>query len=414
MYIILARWALTQFWKSSSPVQICMIFSHNGSANDNQNFDPAMTYLSPVEQSVSSASFFSFDSSFSASQYYAFTSHYVNLIFDKNSYDDINLDGVLIKNLSRNIKQISGSNYFGVKLQINSGFHKINSNNGYFTGYFYGTASQDAYASTLGATFKNPFESDKDVPNVQVQKKCANYTISINDKISWNYSGISYVKAITDSLINFTYKIDPIYDSTSVAQVYAEPIDKSKDGKITIEFADRNGNIGRKTINYIAPSIVYTPVIDFGVIPINTQITKTITLFNPNSDTLKIDSISLSSNAYFLIKTKLSFPILIAPKASLIFDVVNYRRTDNNTLTSKINYYYACTLKASAQLIANEATPNISISPKPLNFPATMVGDTARSYVTIENTGTVKINLSLLEFSGDNTAFYACCKRCKR
>ncbi|MBR5377631.1 MAG: T9SS type A sorting domain-containing protein [Bacteroidales bacterium] len=127
----------------------CAVYLYNTSASDDgyssSNGDPSMVWISPIEQKIDEVTLATFSGEGEAS----ISTHYVNIIVDKDDVNNVYLDGTLINGNS--FENVNGNpNYKFTRTQISHGSHRLVCNNG-FNAHIYGFGTSRGYAYLAGS-----------------------------------------------------------------------------------------------------------------------------------------------------------------------------------------------------------------------------------------------------------------------
>jgi len=183
-----------------------------------------------------------------------------------------------------------------------------------------------------------------------------------------------------------------------------------------ISVADSAANspqTGRLTgFGYGIPKAAFTPPsVSFGNQNLGTtSATRSVTLSNPGTDTLKITSISLGAANPGDFKQTNTCPAALAPAAVCSFTVsfaptAAGSRTASLIVTGNLNNIAGST--QAATLTGTGTTLSVTLSPATLTFASTAVGSTtATQVVTVKNTGTSAVTLTSETITGSNASSF--------
>ena len=226
----------TNLYVETSKNAACYLYIAGASANNNEG-DPSMVWITPIEQSIKQKSFAPFFYHDKLDQYgnqvsnINAQSHYINIIAPTNSLRDITFD-----NQHFDQQQIDtlwhpidyNHNYSYARLNITTDTHTIINEEGGFTAWIYGIGNYESYAYNIGSELYIPSERlikikwDIDtLCNTASQISINIDSISTIDSISYyavnnqnvrynglvadSYSHIYDVKVGTDTLYAFAY-----------------------------------------------------------------------------------------------------------------------------------------------------------------------------------------------------------------
>lgn len=386
--------ATPTIWHASKPVQIAQFMMHNGSAFDNQLFDPAMVMIPPIEQFVQKVIFQTpGDSPQNPGQY---NKHFVGIVANKKALDYIALDDKLLKYSSPITTQnIAGTDYYWAAVEVTRGKHIIVSDSGGFTGIIYGKGLQDSYANVLGASLTNPFDQDEDSPYAVLDTSCGKLTGTIFETINEKSTGIDFVHVVLNSTYNYSWTIDPITDTSTVISFTAEPIDPFSDGKIVIDYRDKNGNGKRITFEHIGISFDLPDGFEFKDTDIGSNPCKDFSIRNTGKIPLHIDTVIVNDPRLSIIaipKPPYDIPIDETMNIRLCF----YPLTGAGLLDDSLVFVLDCDRFIKRPVIGNVI--DFSIKIKGHDFGDVLVGETKCDSITIYNTGNLSIRVdSLIE-----------------
>lgn len=167
---------------ADNPVSTFIYVTHCGS-NDG---DPAMVWLSPVEQNIKEVTFGTFDGSG--------LTQYVNIVIPTGGVPSIKLDGISISSDFSVVP--SNVNYSYARKNITHDTHTLTCDSG-FVAYVYGLGDYESYAYSAGSTAANlksqMFVNDVNsvyIPNYQ--EYCYGDTIDFRAIILTEYDGVSW------------------------------------------------------------------------------------------------------------------------------------------------------------------------------------------------------------------------------
>jgi hypothetical protein len=315
--------------------------------NPSRNGQGMMSILTPIEKWSNNAIFYSVPN----------LSNFFYITFKATDLNNILFDGqYIVTKYGSAIKQIQGTDFVYLISEINSGYHKISSeNNARFSGIAYGNFdySKDgfAYGYPIGIMYSNnckdslTISDNNDSVNVDGKfeaidlikdQQCAGiFSISLSNQ-STNYTLVpDNTFAIGDKSVNFILKvIDP--NIPAYAQVTSSTL---------------SGLTLTKTYNYTPDIIAEIADADWGKAPIGIWTEKSIEVANLGKNDLIINSVSWDDSTYFR-NTNIKPPFVIKGGSKSSFKAyffsresgINYSttavfsaNTNKNKLTSKWN-----------------------------------------------------------------------------
>lgn len=138
------------FVETSQPSQVYMYNTTGGdsAAPSEENGDPSMVWIPPVEQKIDKITFCTFSHSQAP-----IDNHYVNIVVENESVDDVYLDGNLV-DAGLFIPLIGNENYSYAQLEITHGIHHLSCEWGLIA-HVYGFGYHKGYAYCVGANVRN-------------------------------------------------------------------------------------------------------------------------------------------------------------------------------------------------------------------------------------------------------------------
>ena len=275
----------------------------NVDPNGKNNCDPAMLWISPIEQVIKEINFSTYNK--------GTNNHYMNIVTTTSNVAKMTLDD---KNIKQYFHTLSGKDdYSFARLEIDSGNHNLKGDGG-FLAHVYGYGVNESYAYSCGSsTIQRGLAlngTSLDVGGVASNTYCVDKEINMklnignNDyqKIVWDYGdGISYSADITASneektTTSHTYTVPGWYDLIVSAEFINECTNaKHKDDMHFSFYVDRPDTLYRQ-VTLCADSV---PNYHFDEIP-NTH---TYAMKDPTVDEIIVDTITSTgdcSNAYIL------------------------------------------------------------------------------------------------------------------
>lgn len=379
-------------WQSNKPIQIAQFMMHTGTAFDNNNYDPCMVILPPVEQYVSRIIFQTPGNS--QNNPFQYIGHYISIIAHKNSLRSLRLDGQLLTSISQiGFNRIQGTDYHWARIEVQQGKHELISDTVAFSGIIYGRGRADSYGMVLGSSLINPFKKDTLPPLLTTDVDCGNIYGTIYEQINDNSSGIDFVQVIKDSTFNYIWEISQITDTTTLVKFTANIIDPFENGQFTIEFRDKNGNGKRYTYHYNGIKIDYPSQLNFLATYINEEKCLDIVLRNNGFDTIKIYSIA-NKDKRLIVTTKDGLPVSIPPTGKISLNVCFKPQFDSNALQDTILIDLECNIFVKIPVSAKVIVANLWTNN--LDFGKVKVGETKCDTILIVNTGNVSLLINEL------------------
>ncbi len=161
------------------------LYINGGRANYNSQSDPAVTWISPIEQGIN-------DITFSTFQTAQISRHFVNIVCRTSGVGSVLLDGVNIGNQFSPIQ--SNPDWSYVRKQLNHGMHRIQGNTG-FVGFVYGTGLWESYAYSIGsraASLSQQMLINNVVSTVADRTFCTYDQIDFTADINYSYDSLRW------------------------------------------------------------------------------------------------------------------------------------------------------------------------------------------------------------------------------
>lgn len=243
----------------------------------NNNGDPAMLWVNPIEQQIDQVTFATYASSNGT------TNHYTNIVTDKPEL--MTLDGVSI---AADFSPVTGSSiyYFAQKsLGTTAETHTLKSDGSNFIAHVYGFTENESYGYSAGGATKtltssitiNGKEFTADSNNLICGIDEVNFGCSLNynfEKIVWGFGDgtAPYTDNGPDSVSNVTH----LYEKDGVYEAYALVYRTSTnlcEGQSAMDSIPIKVNIGRFTFSMGEPEIPCNNGVDawIGRIPFNNE-----------------------------------------------------------------------------------------------------------------------------------------------
>ncbi|MBK9247008.1 MAG: choice-of-anchor D domain-containing protein [Ignavibacteria bacterium] len=323
---------------------IYVVVYNTGQADDNVTSDPFQMVLTPLEQYQKEIVFCTPGSKSSNNN---FKSHYVNLIYrlsDNNTIpSDLEfatvVDGVFEWKLLSSVfgtlpgmlfaVPVNGNTYACKQLTLpGDGIYRIRATSP-IAGYGYGFSNYDSYGFPIGAAVDAIGIPDSGKPIVSnwVQDcdgSIKNATVQDFPNEANNRSNLGLI-SLTSDINNTNYKFSygtntPYIAGQSVFTDWSlHVIDKSKNARAVVRFADRRGNDTTIVVEYKVslPAVELGSGLGFGILRPGQTATKTVTLRNTGATPLNITRLELKNkNQGFALDPVVPLPFVLAPGAS--------------------------------------------------------------------------------------------------
>lgn len=204
------------FLETSCPaaVHLFMVSNRYDFPSGSNPGDPAMVWVSPIEQKISEVTFATFSSA---------VGHYVNIITDAYSRPTTTLDGT---NIASRFMPLTGSNnkYYYARIPVSDAPHTIRSQGG-FVGHAYGYGDKESYGYSVGssATKTSLIINGKilDDDSVSGRRFCIGDTLHFEAKYDVNVDNITWDMGDGVSFTSAAERFSYVYESPGWVDVYA-------------------------------------------------------------------------------------------------------------------------------------------------------------------------------------------------
>ncbi len=374
-------------WKATEPIQICQYMTHYGTeAGDNQDYDPAMVVLPPVEQYVQYINFLTPRNYDVQNQYIG---HKIGLIVDDLGLKSLRMDNAPITDYSLEIQtnKIMNTKYHYANVLVREGRHVITCNEGYFSGILFGYGFRDSYAMAFGNGLTDPEKIDSIAPNLSISVKCGKITGYISDINDANSSGIDYAMVNTNKAYNYKWNIPNIADTATVATFTAEPEDIHGDAYFEIVIYDKNSKATKYSYQYIGTSIETPKDLQFFNINWKKKECKSVVYKNNSKKQVTLESLNIKTDKRFSLVPEQSIPHTFAPGETMKVDVCFEPNGDSAQIKCELIADFDCDLIYKASIIGNVYAPAIIVEGK--DFGKVRIGDKVCDSIYISNKGNI-------------------------
>ncbi len=397
-YSVVAPMNEIGLWTSNVPVQLAQFIMRTGSQEDDENYDPSMVMIPPAEQFVKKIVFITPGNNPNDTSQY--THHYASIIVNNNALQTLLIDNTPVLSTGQ-IRPYTNldNNMFSVHVELTTGKHTIECSEGGFCGLLYGVGRADSYAMILGSSLSNPFSSDTIAPILNYTENCGELAITIKETSDTTNTGFAYLLVLQDSTYNYTWNYTNITDTTTYIEFHATPSDYTQEAKIVFDYRDKNGNGGRFSFIYPGNNIQVPENIQVKNVQDNDSVVINISIINPNSSVLTLDSISKFEDERLILLDN-DFPITIPGNTTLNIHVAFVPKGNTASLYERVKLYFDCYRNATTNLISNVISPHlISLG---YDFGTIRIADKKQGKAYITNIGNVSVILSSLEFASDS------------
>ncbi len=369
-------------WTSDKPISIVQYMP--ASYYPDQEFDPAMVVIPPIEQYVSRALIQIQPNP--EWKYDKYSSHFVNVICEPKAVSTLQLDGtpVVVNNPKLATQKISGMNLNYVVIPLQPGVHNLTCDSGTFAGIVYGVGPDDSYAYPLGLSLYKPIDTAP--PMFTFSEDCSRIKVIAKEAITDTIVGIEYVSVVTDSTTNFKWTIENSTDTSLSIQVDAEPIDITRDGVILIETRDKLGNGRQLKYKYSALSIEVRSNILFQPVNWLDSVCERVVVRNNGTDTIKFSGSMITGDNR--VNFSSGIPLIqksLTPGDSVVFMVCFKPNGDSASLIANLALQLLCNRQINIPITGLVAAPSLAVLG--WDFGKVLVGDTACSVGWIINNG---------------------------
>lgn len=377
-------------WISNAPILLAQFMCRSDDTLETHYYDPSMVIVPPIEQYVSKVILQAPTEVFQYVDGEKFTNHYINIIADSAAMSSLKYNDVSIQAISNIADQeFLTTNLYWAKIEIGKGRHILKADSGKFSGIIYGIGRYDSYAMALGSSLQNPFTNDNIPPVLSYSDSCDCLNGIISDEISEKSYGIYYAYAVTDSTNNFNVVFDPFAPNMTEIHFTACPIDKSKDGKLMIEYMDKNGNTRIFKYNYNARNIAYNSNISIGTIDAKDSICIDYKITNNGNSDRVLEFANIFNDKRITLDKSIIFPIVIRAKETISLKVCINGSGEASTITGKLALDFGCAIRDTIPIIGNIIS--INMYAEPYDFGKVLLGDTVCSNIKLINNSSIDI-----------------------
>ena len=383
-------------WTSSKPFSLTQFMpTSRGLEVGNNGYDPSMVIVPAVATYMQEAIFRAF--------HYPnglFRSHHITIICDSLARDSLRFNGKLIRELYPSImnNQIPDTRYYFLNFRLTEGTHKLITKRGRFTGTVYGLHDDDAYAFTLGGELIPSSRRESIPPTIYATNDCGFVNGYAKEPPPDEGTYLRDVRVALDSTVNYSWKIDPIKDTSTFITFRAEPVNPSKNGLFVIDAIDNMGNRRRYRNIFKSLDIEFNDTVRYTVTA-GIKECRTITLKNIGKAGIPIGGGTLLNDA------RLSFGPsnpngvinqILVPGKSVNIEICFDPGKDTNNLDALFQMKLPCNLLMRTTLLGKNLFPELV--PIHHNFNNVVIGDTVCAKVHFVNNGNIPITISKVQF----------------
>ncbi len=383
-------------WTSSNPFSLTQFMpTSRGLEAGSSGYDPSMVIVPPVTAYMQDAIFRAF--------HYPnglFRSHHITITCDSLARDSLRFNGKLIRELYPSImnNQIPDTRYYFINFRLTEGTHKLTTKKGRFTGTVYGLHDDDAYAFSLGGELIPNSRKESIPPTIYATNECGFVNGYAKEPPPDQGTYLRDVRVALDSTVNYSWRIDPIKDTSTFVTFRAEPVNPSKNGFFVIDAIDNMGNRRRYRSVFKPLDIEFNDTVRYTVTAGKKEC-RTITLKN-------IGKVGITIGGGILLNdTRLSFGPgnpngvinqILVPGKSINIEICFDPKKDTNNLDALFQMKLPCNLIMTTALLGRNIYPELSSISH--DFGKVIVGDTVCSKVHFVSKGNVPIIISKVQF----------------
>ncbi len=283
---------------------------------------------------------------------------------------------------------ISGKKYFCKTILLpGNGVYKIRAKEP-FAAYAYGFSPYDSYGHPASVSLLDLSKSDFLPPKPSFIDKCydniVNAAVEDLPNDSTNRSNLSMIIFHSDSSYNYNFSYDEfIAREDYMTNWNASVIDKSKEARAIITFADAAGNDTTIVIEYEPKDVVISSdSMFFGNKEIGTDTTIIMFVHNYTNSVVNIDSVYLKNKNNGFEILNVTLPDTLQPGDTLFFDV-KFNATEEGLFSDSIGVAGECFYKENLRAIVSVLsvttgvdfsiiTDEFNISPNPFSSNITL------------------------------------------
>lgn len=400
-YKTLAPFIEPLHWVADKPISLVQ-FMPTSQDRDNSRYDASMVVIPPVHMMMQEALVRRFD--YRNPKHEPFNNHVLTILCDSIARDSLRLNGVLMGSLFPSIytNTIPNTKYNFVVFRVPEGIQKITTKKGQFTGTLFGTGGEDAYSLTLGGILFSQGERENIPPTIYATTECGIINGVVRESAPPEGSFIRDVKVRLDSTINYSWKINTIYDTSTVVTFTASPVNPSKDGFFLVEVTDNLGNILFFRYKFQALGIEYTDTVQYKVMA-NGKECRFITVKNTGNKSLSLGGgvITGDKRLYFGESSPNGVPYQnLTPGSSVTVEICFDPQKDTTALNASFSLNLPCNLQLTTSLLGSTIFPDLI--PIGYDFGDVVLGDTNCKKVLFINSGNKSIVINKLLFENNN------------
>lgn len=382
-------------WTSSKPFSLTH-FMPTSQDLRNSGYDPAMVIVPAVSTYMQEATFRAF--------YYPkgmFRTHHITITCDSLARDSLRFNGKLIRELYPSImnNQIPDTRYYFINFRLTEGTHKLTTKRGRFTGTVYGLHDDDAYAFSLGGELIPSTRKESIPPTIYANNECGFVNGYAKEPAPNEGSYLRDVRVALDSTVNYSWKIDPISDTSTFVTFRAQPINPSKNGVFIIDAIDNMGNTRRYRSVFKPLDIEFVDTVRYTV-SVGKKECRIITLKNTGKTGITIGGGTLVNDSRVSFGPSNPNGVInqiLVPGKSVNIEICFDPGKDTNNLHALFQMKLPCNLIMTTVLIGRNIYPELSSIHH--DFDKVVIGDTVCSKVHFISKGNIPIIITKVHFS---------------
>lgn len=392
-------------WIATAPILLSQFMYRTDDSLETHYYDPSMVIVPPVEQYVSKIILQTPAEVFQYVDGEKFNNHYINIIADYKSLSTLKYNNILVTSMS-NIadQQVLSTNMYWARLPIGKGKHVIKADSGVFSGVIFGTGRYDSYAMALGSSLQDPFIADKIPPKITFIENCYCLNGELTDEISNDSYGIYYAFNRRDLTTNFTIKFSDFSPDMTSIFFNACPIDIYKDGRLAIEFMDKNGNTRLFEHFYYARNVSYQSNIQLGSINSKDSICVDYSITNNGKSDQLIENLNYFGDDRIHLYYGINLPYTIKPGETIKLKICAAARNNTSAISGNLALDFGCDIKDTIPIISNVVA--IELKTVPYYFGKVMIGDTVCNFLKLINESNIAVLIYYIDFNAKDLPFY--------
>jgi len=391
-------------WESDKPFLVVQFMPSRYLPQD--NYDPAMVVIPPIEQFVQSA-IFQFptleinDDLGAAQQFY----YYVNIVADSVAVPSLRLNGALVTDLAPiiQVNRVPGTSLRWAQVRLSQGAYSLTADRGTFSGIIYGTTLADSYAHIIGMRYGPLLKIDNSPPRYALNVQCGNVTGYVTDTTAGDTAKITEIEVVTSQTKNYTWTIGLPKDSIGTSDITASVRDMWADAKLVVHTWDKNGNGKEWLFEYDAPNVTVPQFVDIDVVGGSGSFCAPLTIRNADSTPIHLRDVKISGDSRYSIAAPTDRDTILGAGDSIVVTVCFTITSDTSApRTAIVAVELPCNLQRTT--IVRSASV-AAITTRDHDFGDVLVGDTVCADIPVVNVGSVPVTIEDLAFGSLSQEF---------